>query len=113
MTVVVSAIVSLTLTPMMCSRFLHHHQGGHGFLYRMVESFFTGLIGGYRRTLDIALRFRFITLLTFLATMGLTVWLFIIAPKGFFPAQDTGVMIATTRWPRIFRSSTWAISSGN
>jgi hydrophobe/amphiphile efflux-1 (HAE1) family protein len=95
--VVVSAIVSLTLTPMMCSRFLHHHQGGHGFLYRMVESFFTGLIGGYRRTLDIALRFRFITLLTFLATMGLTVWLFIIAPKGFFPAQDTGVMIATTQ----------------
>jgi hydrophobe/amphiphile efflux-1 (HAE1) family protein len=95
--VVISAVVSLTLTPMMCSRFLHHHKGGHNFLYRMIEGFFVGLIGGYRRTLNIALRFRFITLMTFLATMGLTVWLFIVTPKGFFPAQDTGVMIATTQ----------------
>ena len=95
--VVVSAVVSLTLTPMMCSRFLHHHEGGHNLFYRIIESFFTGLINGYRRTLDIALRFRFITLMTFLATMGLTVWLFINTPKGFFPAQDTGVMIATTQ----------------
>jgi multidrug efflux pump subunit AcrB len=94
--VIVSAIVSLTLTPMMCSRFLSHHQGGHNFLYRMVERFFTGLIAGYGRTLDIALRFRFITLLTFFATLALTVVLFIHIPKGFFPVQDTGVIIATT-----------------
>jgi len=94
--VVVSAIVSLTLTPMMCSRFLHHQPRRHNFAYRAVESFFTGLVGGYRWTLDLALRFRFITLLTFLATMALTVHLFMIAPKGFFPAQDTGILIATT-----------------
>ncbi len=95
--VVVSAIVSLTLTPMMCSRFLHHHRGGrHNFLYRVIEGFFTGLIGGYRRTLDIALRFRFITLMVFFATLVLTVYLYIVTPKGFFPAQDNGVMIATT-----------------
>jgi hydrophobe/amphiphile efflux-1 (HAE1) family protein len=94
--VVVSAVVSLTLTPMMCSRFLHHHEGGHNLLYRVIEAFFTGLLAGYRRTLDIALRFRFITLLTFFVTLGFTVHLFIISPKGFFPAQDTGILIGTT-----------------
>ena len=94
--VVVSAIVSLTLTPMMCSRFLHHHSGRHNILYRAIEGFFTGLSAGYRRTLDIALRFRLVTLLVFLGTVGLTVHLFMTIPKGFFPAQDTGVIIGTT-----------------
>ena len=95
--VVISAIVSLTLTPMMCSRFLHHHRGDHNILYRIVERFFVGLISGYRRTLDIALRFHYVTFATFLVTVFLTVYLFIIAPKGFFPPQDTGVMIATSQ----------------
>jgi hydrophobe/amphiphile efflux-1 (HAE1) family protein len=94
--VVVSAIVSLTLTPMMCSRFLSHHKGRHSFLYRMIEAFFVGLIGGYRRTLDIALRFRLITLVTWILTVGLTVYLFIHIPKGFFPVQDTGILVGTT-----------------
>jgi hydrophobe/amphiphile efflux-1 (HAE1) family protein len=94
--VMVSAVVSLTLTPMMCSRFLRHHSGGHGLLYRIVEGFFDALIGGYRRTLDIALRFHFITFLVFCGTLSLTVYLFIIIPKGFFPAQDTGVIIGVT-----------------
>src|SRR5579883_2314314 len=88
-----SAFVSLTLTPMMCSRFLRHHTGGHGLLYRVVESFFVGLLAFYRRTLDVALRHRFLTLLTFLATLSLTVYLYIDIPKGFFPPQDTGVVI--------------------
>ncbi|MBN8901724.1 MAG: efflux RND transporter permease subunit, partial [Rhodospirillales bacterium] len=61
-TVVVSAIVSLTLTPMLCSRFLTREHGEHGRLYRFVEAIFDGMLGFYRRTLDIALRFRFITL---------------------------------------------------
>jgi hydrophobe/amphiphile efflux-1 (HAE1) family protein len=94
--VVVSCIVSLTLTPMMCSRFLRHHTGGHGRLYRIIEGFFDALIGGYRRTLDIALRHQFIMLLTFLATATLTVVLYIYIPKGFFPPQDTGVVIGVT-----------------
>ena len=94
--VVVSMVVSLTLTPMMCSRFLHHHQGGHNLMYRVIEKFFIGMIAGYRRTLDVALRFRFITLLVFFATMGLSAYLFVTAPKGFFPPQDTGVIIGTT-----------------
>ncbi len=95
--VVMSAIISLTLTPMMCSRFLKHHSGAHGRLYLAVEAMFDALIGGYRRTLDIALRFRFITLLVFLATLATTVGLFIVLPKGFFPQQDTGVIFATTQ----------------
>jgi hydrophobe/amphiphile efflux-1 (HAE1) family protein len=94
--VMVSAFISLTLTPMMCSRFLKHHVGRHNWAYRVVEAFFDGLTNGYRRTLDIALRFRFITLLVFLATMGTTVYLYIIIPKGFFPAQDTGVVFGVT-----------------
>ena len=91
--VVVSAIVSLTLTPMMCSRFLRHSSGTHNLAYRIVERFFDALIGGYRRTLDIALRFRFITLMSWVATVAVTVYLGIIMPKGFFPEQDNGVLI--------------------
>jgi len=94
--VLVSAFVCLTLTPMMCSRFLRHHSEQHGWLYRVIEAMFTGLIGGYRRTLDIALRHQFITLLVFLSTMGLSVYLYIVIPKGFFPPQDTGVVIGIT-----------------
>jgi hydrophobe/amphiphile efflux-1 (HAE1) family protein len=94
--VMLSAVVSLTLTPMMCSRFLRHHTGGHNSAYRLVERFFEGLIGGYRRTLDIALKFRLITLIVFLMTVSATIYLYIIIPKGFFPAQDTGVVFGVT-----------------
>ena len=94
-TIVVSAMVSLTLTPMMCSRFLKvTHQ--HGRIYRAVERMFEGLLRFYERTLDVALRFRFITLLVFFATVGTTVLLFTLIPKGFFPTQDTGIIIAIT-----------------
>jgi multidrug efflux pump subunit AcrB len=93
--VVMSAFVSLTLTPMMCSRFLKGEHGTHGRLYRIVEGFFEALIGGYRRTLDIALRFQFVTLMVFLATLSVTAYLYIIIPKGFFPDQDTGLLIGT------------------
>jgi hydrophobe/amphiphile efflux-1 (HAE1) family protein len=91
--VVVSAIVTLTLTPMMCSRFLHHHHGKHGLFYRIIERGFELLIGGYRRTLDIVLKHQFITLVIFLATVSLTVYLYIIIPKGFFPEQDNGILM--------------------
>ena len=95
LTVVISAFVSLTLTPMMCARFLKaEHQ--HGRLYRAIEALFDGMLGFYRRTLEVALRFRFVTLLVFLATLGVTVVLFAVIPKGFFPQQDIGVLIAIT-----------------
>jgi hydrophobe/amphiphile efflux-1 (HAE1) family protein len=94
--VLVSAFVCLTLTPMMCSRFLHHDTSQHGWAYRMIEGFFTGLSAGYRRTLDIALRHHFITLLVFFATASLSVYLYIIIPKGFFPPQDNGIVLGIT-----------------
>jgi len=94
--VLVSMFVSLTLTPMMCSRFLQHHTGDHNRLYRMVERFFDGLQNGYRRTLDIALRFQFVTLMVFFATVGLTVYLYLIIPKGFFPEQDNGLIFGVS-----------------
>ena len=94
--VMISAFVSLTLTPMMCSRFLRHHESRHGFAYRVIEAFFVGLLAFYRRTLDVALRHRFITLLTFLGTAALTVFLYIDIPKGFFPSQDTGVVFGVS-----------------
>ncbi|HTC12277.1 MAG TPA: efflux RND transporter permease subunit [Acetobacteraceae bacterium] len=95
-TIVISAIVSLTLTPMMASRFLAPERHTHGRIYRLIEGMFDGMIRFYERTLDVALRFRFITLLVFIATVSLAVVLFVIIPKGFFPDQDTGIIIGTT-----------------
>jgi hydrophobe/amphiphile efflux-1 (HAE1) family protein len=94
--VLVSAFVCLTLTPMMCSRFLHHDTRRHGLMYRAIESFFNGLIAGYRRTLDMALRHSFMTLLVFLGTVSLSVYLYIVIPKGFFPPQDNGIVLGIT-----------------
>jgi hydrophobe/amphiphile efflux-1 (HAE1) family protein len=91
--VVVSAVVSLTLTPMMCSRFLSHSGEQHGLLYRIIEGFFDAILGFYRRTLGIALRFSFFTLMVFFATVSLTVYLYIVIPKGFFPEQDNGMIL--------------------
>ncbi len=96
MTVIISAFVSLTLTPMMCARFLKAESHQHGRLYNIVESMFDGMLAFYRRTLAVALRFRFITLMVFLATLGVTAFLFVIIPKGFFPQQDIGLIIAIT-----------------
>jgi hydrophobe/amphiphile efflux-1 (HAE1) family protein len=90
--VAVSAFVSLTLTPMLSSRFLHHDTRRHGLVYRVIEAFFEGMLGFYRRTLDVALRHRFITLLVFFATAAVTVTLYIKIPKGFFPEQDNGIV---------------------
>jgi hydrophobe/amphiphile efflux-1 (HAE1) family protein len=95
LTVVISAFVSLTLTPMMCARFLRH-ETSHGRLYRVIEAGFDAMVGFYARTLDVALRFRFITLMVFLGTLVLTGFLFIIIPKGFFPIQDIGLILGIT-----------------
>jgi hydrophobe/amphiphile efflux-1 (HAE1) family protein len=94
--VAVSAVISLTLTPMMCARFLSHDHGSHGWFYRVVEKFFEALLGGYRRTLDIALKYSFVTLMVFFATVGTTAYLYIKIPKSFFPQQDTGVLIGVS-----------------
>jgi hydrophobe/amphiphile efflux-1 (HAE1) family protein len=96
MTVVISAFVSLTLTPMMCARFLKQEHGDRGRFYRFIEAGFDGMLGFYQRTLDVALRFRFITLMVFVATVCVTGVLFVMIPKGFFPTQDIGLIIGIT-----------------
>ena len=89
--VLLSAVVSLTLTPMLCARFLRHRTD-HGLLYRVVERGFEAMVAFYARTLDVALRFRLATLVVFLGCVGLAGYLFVVIPKGFFPVQDTGII---------------------
>jgi multidrug efflux pump len=92
-TIVISAVVSLTLTPMMCSRILRHHpEAQQGRFYRASEKVFERMIAFYGRTLKWVLQYQTITLLVALATLVLTILLYIAIPKGFFPVQDTGVI---------------------
>jgi hydrophobe/amphiphile efflux-1 (HAE1) family protein len=90
---VLSLLISLTLTPMMCSRLLKPESKEHGWLYRFFERGFDGLLGLYEAGLKIVLRHRFITLMTMLGTIALTGYLYVLIPKGFFPQQDTGLII--------------------
>jgi hydrophobic/amphiphilic exporter-1 (mainly G- bacteria), HAE1 family len=93
MAIFVSALVSLTLTPTMASRFLTASKGAHqGRLSTLTERGFEVLSKGYERGLDLVLKFQFVTLLVFAATFALSVYLFVIIPKGFFPQQDTGLI---------------------
>ena len=89
----VSAFVALTLTPMMASRFLQNERKAkHGRFYQVTERAFDKMLSAYERGLDLVLRHQFTTLCVFLATLGATVCLFLIIPKGFFPQQDTGMI---------------------
>jgi multidrug efflux pump len=97
-TIIVSAVVSLTLTPMMASRILKHNpHEQQGRFYQASERVFEGMIAFYGRTLKVVLRYQNITLLVAVATLLLTVYLYIIIPKGFFPVQDTGVIQGITQ----------------
>ncbi|MDR3440909.1 multidrug efflux RND transporter permease subunit [Telmatospirillum sp.] len=93
MTILVSLIVSLTLTPMLCSRVLKdEHLASHGRLYMAFERGFDHLLNSYQRGLDWVLAHQRLTLASFVATVALTLYLFIVIPKGFFPQQDTGTL---------------------
>jgi multidrug efflux pump len=100
-TILVSAVVSLTLTPMMCSRLLKHKPAHEqGALYHFSERIFEGIIAFYGRTLTVVLRHRFLTICVALGTLGLTGYLYIVIPKGFFPVQDTGVILGISEAPQ-------------
>ncbi|MGB8369392.1 MAG: efflux RND transporter permease subunit [Limisphaerales bacterium] len=95
--VLVSGFVSLTLTPMLCSRFVHAAHGQkHGRIYNAFERFFDGMRDGYDRTLQIVMRHRFATLMLSFVIFVATLVLFYVIPKGFFPDEDTGQIFAIT-----------------
>jgi multidrug efflux pump len=99
-TIMFSAFVSLTLTPMMAARILKHHpESEQGALYRWSEWCFTKTIEGYGRMVRVVLRHQPLTLLVAIGTLGLTVYLYIIVPKGFFPVQDTGSVLGISQAP--------------
>jgi len=92
-TIVISAVVSLTLTPMMCARILRHKpEEQQTRFYRASEDVFNRMIAFYGRTLRVVLNYQGLTLLIALATLVVTIVLYIVVPKGFFPVQDTGVI---------------------
>ena len=100
-TILVSAVVSLTLTPMMCSRILQDKATARQTrFYYWSEKVFNSIIASYGRTLQVVLRYRFVTLLVTISTFVATVLLFILVPKGFFPVQDTGVILGISEAPQ-------------
>jgi multidrug efflux pump len=108
-TIIISAVVSLTLTPMMASRILKHDPKAHeGRFYQISERAFEGMISFYGRTLKFVLQYQGITLLVAVATLLLTVYLYIIIPKGFFPVQDTGVIQGITQASQTIGSKSMA-----
>jgi multidrug efflux pump len=101
-TILVSAVVSLTLTPMMCSRFLREKsKQSRGRLFQWSERVFQSVIDFYGRTLKWILNHQTVTLLVAAGTLALTIALYIIVPKGFFPVQDTGVIQGISQAPAI------------
>ncbi|HXW26712.1 MAG TPA: efflux RND transporter permease subunit [Xanthobacteraceae bacterium] len=95
--VVTSMVVSLTLTPMMCSRLLRHGHGGDG--NRVTRAFNAAVdrvIAGYHKSLEWVLRHQTMTMVTTAATLAATIWLYVVVPKGFLPPQDTGLINAVT-----------------
>jgi multidrug efflux pump len=100
-TILVSAAVSLTLTPMMCSRILKNKSvASQSRFYHASEKVFNAIIAAYGRTLQVILRHRFATLVVTLGTFVATVLLFLVVPKGFFPVQDTGVILGISEAPQ-------------
>ena len=101
MAIFVSLVVSLTLTPMMASRFLRaHEESRRGRIYQWSERAFDRMLHAYERGLDLALRWSLTTLCIFFATVALSVYLFVIIPKGFFPQQDNGFLTAVSEAPQ-------------
>jgi hydrophobe/amphiphile efflux-1 (HAE1) family protein len=90
---VLSLVISRTLTPMMCAYLLKPESKEHGWLYRVSERGFDGVLHVYEAGLKIVLRHQFITLMVMFGTIALTGYLYVIIPKGFFPQQDTGLII--------------------
>jgi hydrophobe/amphiphile efflux-1 (HAE1) family protein len=96
--IMVSTVVSLTVTPMICAHFVKSAPSRNATLFdRIVEGTLRRMIGAYSKSLDVVLRHRFLTMLVFFLTIGLTVQLYVNTPKGYFPQDDTGLIFGGTR----------------
>ena len=99
-TILVSAVVSLTLTPMMCSKILRHQKDADkSWFYKASEDFLNWVIDRYSVILRFVLKHQLATLVLTVGTLALTIFLFLIIPKGFFPVQDTGVVLGVSEAP--------------
>jgi len=99
-TILVSAVVSLTLTPMMCSRILRHQkESDKGWFYKVSENSLNWIIDRYAVILRFVLKHQPATLVVTIGTLALTIFLFLVIPKGFFPVQDTGVILGVSEAP--------------
>jgi len=108
-TILLSAVISLTLTPMMCALLLRPHgDSHHGWFYEKSENVFNKTIAFYGRTLQFVLRHQRTTLLVTIGTLVATIWLYMIVPKGFFPVQDTGVIMGISDAPESVSFSSMA-----
>ena len=108
-TIILSAVVSLTLTPMMAARILKHNPAAQqGRIYQASERAFNAMIAFYGRTLKVVLRYQTVTLFVALGTLILTVVLYTVIPKGFFPVQDTGVIQGISQAPQTIGSKSMA-----
>ncbi len=101
MTIAVSAFVALTLSPTMCALFLRDEKHAkHGKMYMAIERAFDRLLAAYTRALDVVLDHQRTTMAVFLLTVAATVWLYVEIPKGFFPQQDTGIILGLSDAPQ-------------
>ena len=108
-TIIFSAFVSLTLTPMMAARILRHHpEAEQGKLYRWSEWCFTKSIDAYGAMVRVVLRHQPLTLMVAVGTLGLTLYLYMVVPKGFFPVQDTGALLGISQAPETVSFSAMA-----
>jgi HAE1 family hydrophobic/amphiphilic exporter-1 len=99
--ILISGFVSLSLTPMLGSRFLKmDHSKRHGRMYNALESALNGMTRGYEKSLRVAMHYRFVTLMVAFAMLGGTYWLFVTMPTGFIPSQDSGFLFGIVRGPQ-------------
>jgi hydrophobic/amphiphilic exporter-1 (mainly G- bacteria), HAE1 family len=98
--ILVSGLVSLTLTPMLCSRFLKNHTGERENAFgRMLERAFNAMLAAYDASLRVVLKYRPVTLIVTIAMIGGTIYVYYVIPKGFFPEEDTGLVVARVEGP--------------
>jgi multidrug efflux pump len=98
--IIVSMIISVTTTPMMCAHLLKAHEEKHGRLYRFSEKFFAGMLAGYRHSLEWVLENPVLVLVVLIMIVALNVVLIVKIPKGFFPQQDTGALVGGIQGPQ-------------